>query len=328
MAGVGGQDLGVERPLLVDLAGELDDVAGHGGARGAGPPGVGQQAVQGMTELVEAGDDLVPGQQRRSVCGLVDIDAVDDDGPSPRQVGLVDQAVHPGAALLAPPGVVVADEQAQHRGVGAGVVVHLPHANIGVVHVLGEVGPLAEGDAVQAGGGVEDAPLDDVPQLQVGGEGGVVQAEALLALGLLVTGPVCRTEGLARSRPRVGVHAGRVGLGVETGIGHGRRRQPAQHPDHRLGGAGRGLGGDDGGVVGIAEQRGALGAKAGDLDDEDAGVVLALQAAAHGPGQQLDARRVRLRGHQVGGGGEVGDARGVHGVGREGSEAGRQTRQP
>ena len=38
------------------------------------------------------------------------------------------------------------------------------------------------------------------------------------------------------------VHAGCVGLGVEMGIGHGRRRQPAQHPDHRLGGAGRGLG--------------------------------------------------------------------------------------
>ena len=101
-----------------------------------------------------------------------------------------------------------------------------------------------------------------------------------------------------------------------------------QHPGHRLGGAGRGLGGDDGGVVGVAEQGGTLGAQAGDLDDQGAGVVLAAQPAAHGPGQQRDARGVRLGGRQLGGGGEAGDARGVHGVGRQGCEAGRQGRQP
>ena len=79
VARVGGQHLGVKRPLLVDLAGELDDVAGHGRSGGRGVAGLGEQGVQSVPELVEARDDLVPRQQDRAGGGLLDVAAVDDD---------------------------------------------------------------------------------------------------------------------------------------------------------------------------------------------------------------------------------------------------------
>ena len=79
VARIGGQHLGVKRPLLVELAGELDDVAGHGRSGGRRVAGLGEQGVQSVPELVEARDDLVPRQQDRAGGGLLDVAAVDDD---------------------------------------------------------------------------------------------------------------------------------------------------------------------------------------------------------------------------------------------------------
>ena len=261
---VAGQDLGVQGPGLVDLAGELHHVIGHVGPRGAGVVGVGQQGVQGVAELVEAGNDLVPGQEGRpAFLRYRHVGAVDDHWPGPPQVGLVDQAVHPGATGLALTGEVVADEQPQHRCLlpraGRGTVTHLPDPHAGVVHVGGQVGPLVEGQAVETVGGVEDALLDDVPQLQVGGQGGVVHPELLPAQPRLVQGPVGRAEDLPGQGERVGGHARGQDGGVAAGVGHGRRGQASQHGAHGLRGAGRGPGGHQGGVVLKAQQGGPLG---------------------------------------------------------------------
>ena len=69
----------MKRPLLVDLAGELDDVAGHGRSGGRGVASLGEQGVQSVPELVEARNDLIPGQQDPAGGGLLDIATVDDD---------------------------------------------------------------------------------------------------------------------------------------------------------------------------------------------------------------------------------------------------------
>ena len=79
VARIGGHHLRVKRPLLVDLAGELDDVAGHGRSGCRGVAGLGEQGMQSMAELMEARNDLIPGQQGRTGGRLLDIATVDDD---------------------------------------------------------------------------------------------------------------------------------------------------------------------------------------------------------------------------------------------------------
>ena len=94
--------------------------------------------------------------------------------------------------------------------------------------MLGQVLTLVEGDAVEAVGGVEDPLGDHAPQLQVGGQHLVVDAEALLALSGLVEGPVGGPEGLTGLGLRVQVHAGGVDLSVSAGVVHGRRSEPGE----------------------------------------------------------------------------------------------------
>ena len=138
--GVVREDLGPQHPHLVDLAGELDEVAEHVGAGELRVGDPGEEPVQRVPELVEERVDLVVAEQRRLAGGrLRHVEVVHDDGRVVEQVGLRDERVHPGAAALGVAGVEVEDEEAEGRAV---VVVHLEDAGVRVVG--DEVGALGE----------------------------------------------------------------------------------------------------------------------------------------------------------------------------------------
>ena len=65
MLGVVGEHLGPQHPHLVDLAGELDEVAEHVGSGELRVGHLREQAVKGVPELVEERVDLVVGEQCR-----------------------------------------------------------------------------------------------------------------------------------------------------------------------------------------------------------------------------------------------------------------------
>ncbi len=94
---------------------------------------------------------------------LGEVGDVVDDGQRAEQLGLVDEVAHPGAAVLVVALEVVAVEERERLAVG---VEDLEDADVGVVD--GEVVALFEGDAVELVGGVEDAVLQDVVELEVG----------------------------------------------------------------------------------------------------------------------------------------------------------------
>ncbi len=116
-----------------------------------------------MAELVEHSADVVGSEQ----CGLArrrrsKVGDVVDNRRSAHQLGLADEAVHPGATLLVVALEVVAVEQRQVTAVG---IEYFEDA-----HALGvgrNVFALLEGDSIQLGGSVEDAVLQHVVQLEV-----------------------------------------------------------------------------------------------------------------------------------------------------------------
>ena len=80
VAGVRVEDLGPVDPHLVDLAGELDEVAEDVRAREVRVGDRREQAVQGVAELVEERRDLVEREERRHAGrGLGHVEVVDDD---------------------------------------------------------------------------------------------------------------------------------------------------------------------------------------------------------------------------------------------------------
>ena len=88
---------------------------------------------------------------------------IGDDGLVAEQVGLSDVLVHPRAAALGGPRVVIREEERQRRAVG---VEHLEHAHVRLVH--GQVVAFLERDAVEPRGGKEHAVFQDVVQLEIG----------------------------------------------------------------------------------------------------------------------------------------------------------------
>src|ERR1700734_1605162 len=101
MLRVVGEDCGVGGPVLVELRGEFDEVAGDGRAGEGWVLGVGEEAVEGVAELVEEGDDVIEGEERGLACGGGwDVRDVVDDGERAEQAGLAYERGHPGAAVL------------------------------------------------------------------------------------------------------------------------------------------------------------------------------------------------------------------------------------
>ena len=150
------QHAGLERPVLVELRRQLDEVARDVRARQAGVRRVGEDAVQRVAELVE--QRLAPRrsvrQRRLAGGGLHDVGDVADDRLRAQQLRLDAEVVHPRAAVLVVAREVVGVEQRQRRPV---VVEDLEDADVGVVDR--EVVPLGEGDAVQLVRREEDAVL-------------------------------------------------------------------------------------------------------------------------------------------------------------------------
>ena len=186
--GVVGDDLRPEDPHLVDLRGVLHEVPRNVGPGEPRVVNVGEQPVQGVAELVEAGDHLVVAEQRRFPGGwLGDVQVVHHHGLPAQQPGLLHQRIHPGSAVLGVPGVVVAQEQAQS---GAVLVEHLPYAHVRVV--AGQVGPLLEGKPVQFVGGIKHAVRQHPLQFEVRPERGQIDVVFVLADPFRIEGPVPR----------------------------------------------------------------------------------------------------------------------------------------
>lgn len=233
--------------------------------------------MQRVPELVEHRVDLVERHQGRLAPD--DVEVVDHHRPGALQARLLHEAVHPRPAPLGRPGVVVAQEQAQRRAV---LVAHLedPHLRV----VAPQVGPLVEGDAVEARRRVEDALLQHGVQLEVRSHAAAVDVVAGPAHPLRVERPVPRLD-------RVPGELLQVRL-LLAGIGHRGRHEPVQHLGDGPRRAGGLVGQDVLRVVLVAEQPRPLPAQGGHLPDE-AGVPGAASGGgavdplAQGPVGQL-----------------------------------------
>ena len=267
-------------PHLVHLRGVLHEVARHRSAGEGGIADRGEQSVEGVAELVEQGDDFVEGQQRRlAFRRFGDVQVVRHDRFRPEEARLRDIGVHPGAAPFRGPGVEVAEEQAERRPV---LLEDLPDADIGVVG--GKIGALLEPEAVEAGGGVEDAVLQNAVHFEVGLQLRFVEVEALRAQFLRVVRPI--PGGDVEVVP-LGASERLQRVPLPPGVRHGRRREAGQPFVDGF----QGLRGlfleDEGGVVRVAEQGRPFGAERGDADD-DFPVVALAPAAAPGEGRLHD----------------------------------------
>ena len=79
-----------------------------------------------------------------------------------KESALLDISIHPGAAPLGRPGVIIAQEQGERFTVG---VVDFKHANIGLVDR--KIVALFEGKVVEFSSGEKDAVENDVVQFVV-----------------------------------------------------------------------------------------------------------------------------------------------------------------
>ena len=259
-------------PHLVHLRGVLHEVAGDRGPGEVGIADVREEAVQGVPELVEQGDDLVEGQQGGfALRGLGDVQVVRDHRLRPEQAGLGDVGVHPGAAPLRGPGVEVAEEEPER---GAVLLEHFPDADVRVID--GQFGPFLEGQPEELGGREEDPVHQHAVHLEVGPELGGVEGKPLGSQLLGVVGPV---PGGDFEVGALGAGQFRQVLGFTAGVGHGPRGETRQPSVDRLDGLRRLFLEDVGGVVRVAEQCGALGAEGGDPNHRLPVVVLPTPAA-------------------------------------------------
>ena len=238
--------------------------------------------MQRVAELVERGGHFVPRHQR-GFAGrrLGHVQVVGDHRLVAGQAGLRHVGVHPRTATLGVARIGVEDEDRQLRTVG---VEHVVGPRVGVV--LRQVGAFLERQAVQLVGGEEHAVLQHVLHLEVRLELRFVEVVLRGADLFGIERPVPRLEG--EGRLTLGLlflvdHRLQVG-GFALGVGHGGRRQLAQH---RVDGFRRACGlvfQAVRGVVGIAQQLRAIGAQLHDARDQRGGVELAAAAAARDRG--------------------------------------------
>ena len=276
--GMGGEfadHLGHFEPVLVELAREFHEIAGD---RGAGDRFVGdvrEHLVERVAELVEKRPRVVPGQKRRgAVAGPREVADVEHVGPHVGAVAVLGaEGRAPGARALGGAGEVVADED---RHVGA-VARDFPGAGVGVVERHIEWAEVEPEEAVRAGEGGIDHPVE----LQVGFELGLVEVVfgAPSLLGIVVPVP-----GFEPARVTVGVEHGLEHGGVGKGALAGRGPDPHQEVAD-VGGCLRHLGLElVVGEGGVAEERRALGPEREDLGGDGAVVGFASVRAASGPG--------------------------------------------
>ena len=94
----------VELGLLVEAAGEGDDHERGAAVAGAQGVGAGRPRVGDVDHAVDRGDACEPGGQRCGDGGIVDVDAVGDDGDLAAGLGEVVELLGDAAGLGAGPG--------------------------------------------------------------------------------------------------------------------------------------------------------------------------------------------------------------------------------
>ena len=271
VAGIELKHVGVEGPVLVDLAGELDKVAVDVGAGLAFVAGARQHAVQAVAKLVEHCLHLVDGEQRGGVAGgLAEVAHVVDDGAVGGAVVVDPRALelaHPGTLALRGAWEVVGHEHGDVLAVGGvGDVVDLD-----LVVVFGPVGLLGELDVIKLLGHGEDAVAHAVDG-KVGAHLGLVKVVLVAAYLLVVVGIV----------PRGDFYTGLLFVGQSLHLAHllvgaldGGTPDLHQQVFGGLDAAGHDVVGHEGAVVLEAQQTCLLGAGLQDFADDGAVVVLA-----------------------------------------------------
>ena len=192
------QHLGGREPVLVDLRGELDEVARGAGAGLGRVVDVRQQAVQRVPELVEHGLCVVPGdEQRRARLPLHEVGVVRHDRrDGAAQALLLAVGVHPRPRALALARVRVEVPQADVLALGPR---HLPDRHVGVVG--GDLVELGELEPVELARRPVHA-LAQLVELQVGLD--LVEIEVVLLLAELL-GVVAVVPGLELEPALLGV---------------------------------------------------------------------------------------------------------------------------
>ena len=267
------QDLRPGGPHLVDLRRVFHEVAWHRCAGEVGVAHVRKETVQRVPELMEHRYDLVKGQQGGVPFGRFRyVQVVGDHRRRTQQVRLRHVRVHPGAALLGRPRVIVADKQPERRPVG---VEDFPDTNIRVIDR--KLRPFLEGQAEQTGRRKKHAVLDHVSHLEVRAQLRRVERVAvrpnLLGVVRPVPGRQCPTDPV-RSGHRLEIAR------LPPGIGRGRRRQagePRIHGIDRLRGL---LLQDVRCMVRIPEHRGAFRPQPGNRSNHPTVVECTVLAAS------------------------------------------------
>ena len=225
--GVVAEDLGPERPHLVDLGGVLDEVARDARARQPRVADVGEDPVQHVPELVERGVDLVEREQGGLAVRRPRHVEVDD------RHGLLPSRCDWSTKVLiqAPPRLVGrAYQSARNSPMPLALVVEdLVDRDVGVIG--GQVVAALEAQPVELVRGVEDAVLDDVLEPEPRPQRVGVDVEPLPAHPLGVERPVPR---LQRALLAVGLeeHLELARLGVRV-LDRGPD-ECAEHRGHRL----------------------------------------------------------------------------------------------
>ena len=287
MVGVVGEHGGLQRPVLVDLAGELHEVTGHVGARQARVAHIGQQPVEGVAELVEHRRHLVEAEQRLLPRGRPgDVQHVDDHRGLTDEVVLVDEAAHPGATTLGRAGPRIEQEQADRTL----PVADLPDRDIRVV--ADEILPRDDVDAVEPVRGEESAVTQHPVEREVLHQLRLVDVELLGTQLCIPVGQVGLGQPRVRAADRGLV---RRPLVLAERVGDRRRRHPVEQVVDRGHGAGGLLLGDEGRVVGVAEQFGPPGAQPHGLQHDVvvAGLPGSAAAGRRSLGDAPSGRRIR-----------------------------------
>ena len=273
MLRVVGEDGRLERPMLVELRGELYEVARHAGAREGRVLHVGEHAVQRVAELVEHRGDVGDADQRRLAGGrLGEVCHVEDHRLGSNERALVDKCIHPRAAALVRAREVVGIEESERLAVG---IEDFEHPHVGVVDR--NVVALFEGEAVQPVRSVEDSVLPDAVQLEVLLHLAFVERVLRLAQLFRVVLPIPRRE-----LESAFLFVDQLLHGHRLLAGLGRRGE--DHVGHQLDGDVRGLGHliveDVRGKGGKPEELRFLGAELGQAFDDGLRVVRPAVIAA------------------------------------------------
>ena len=291
IVGIVGQNLGHKGKVLVELGEHFHKVAGHIGSGHRHIVALAQEAVQGMSKLMEGGLHVVNGKEAGlrfgGICaGGREVADVHNDGT---HTGLLlAEVVHPCAAALGGTHIVVSVEDANQGTVGVGNLVGLDG---GLVH-LNLAGHFLKLEAVDLGSGGEHT-LHHAVGLEI--RLGLALVQGVL-LGTHLLGVVAPVPGFNLVTGYL-LHL----LELSLGAAHSGVHNGLQEVVHGLGVAGHLVGKLIGSKVGIAQELGHFGPQAQGFQYDGVVVVLVSVVAAGAVGLEhlLALGAVIARAHKV-----------------------------